>query len=66
MFKQGTRVCHKTLKSFWRGWSYLQRKNIHMRETISIKSRVAMSLQMFGTGTSFYTIGEVYGVANGY
>jgi hypothetical protein len=34
-----------------------------MRETISVESRIAMSLQRLGTGNILCTIGEIYGVA---
>ena len=34
-----------------------------MRETISIESRIAMSLQRLGPGNTLCTIGKVYGVA---
>jgi hypothetical protein len=34
-----------------------------MRETISVESRIAMSLQRLGTGNTLCTVGEVYAVA---
>ena len=34
-----------------------------MRKTISVESRVAMSLQRLGTGNTLCIVGEVYGVA---
>ena len=66
MFKQRTRVCHNTFKFFYEmlGTMYLQRKNTHMRDTISIENRIAMSLQRLGTINTLYTIEEVYGVAD--
>ena len=64
MFKQRTCVCHNTFKFIWeRLGPYLQKKNTHMRETISVESRIAMSLQRLGTGNTLYTVGEVYGMA---
>jgi hypothetical protein len=48
MFKQRTCVCHKTFKFLCeRLGPFLQKKNTPMRETISVESRVAMSLQRF-------------------
>ena len=43
--------------------SVFAEKHTHLRKTISVESRIAMSLQRFGTGNTLYTIGEVYGVA---
>ena len=43
--------------------SVFAEKNTHMRETISVESRIAMSLQRLGTGNTLYTVGEVYGMA---
>ena len=64
MFKQRTRVCHNTFKFLCeRLGPYLQKKNTRMRETISVESRIAMSLQRLGTGNTLCTVGEVYGVA---
>ena len=64
MFKQRTRVCHNTFKFLCEKLGpYLQRKNTQMRETISVESRIAMSLQRLGTGNTLCTVGEVYGVA---
>ena len=42
---------------------YLQKKNTRMKKTISIESRIAMSLQRLGIGNTLCTIGEAYGVA---
>ena len=61
MFKQRTRVYHNIFKFLCeRLGMYLHRKNTHMRKTIEIEIRVAMSLQRLGTRT---TITEVYEVA---
>jgi hypothetical protein len=34
-----------------------------MKKTISVESRIAMSLQRLGIGNTLCTVGEVYGVA---
>ena len=64
MFKQRTRVCHNTFMFICeRLGLYLQRKNTHMRETISVESRIAMLLQRLRTGNTLCIVGEVYWVA---
>ena len=63
MFKQRFCVCHNTLWFFCEKFGpYMQRKNTHTRETISIESRVVMSLQRLETRYTFCIIREVYGV----
>ena len=64
MFKQRTHVCHNTFKFLCeRLGPYLQKKNAHMRKTISIENIIAMSLQRLGTRSTLCVVGEVYGVA---
>ena len=64
MFKQKTCVCYNTFKFLCeRLGPYLQRKNIQMRETISVESRVAMLLQRFGTVNTLCNVRDIYGVA---
>jgi hypothetical protein len=47
MFKQRTRISHNAFKFLCeRLGSYMHMDNTHMREAISIGSRVAMSLQI--------------------
>ena len=65
-FKPRTRVYHNTFKSLCeRLGPYLQRNNIHIREIISIESKVVMSLQRLGSGNILCNVGEAYGVAKG-
>ena len=42
---------------------YLQRKDPHMRDAISIESKVVMSLQRMGTRNTLCEVREVYGMA---
>ena len=66
MFKQRTRVCHNTFQFLCKRLGlYLQRKNTRLRETISVESRVVMSLQRLGIGNTLCIAGEVYGVVEG-
>ena len=63
MFKQKVCICYNTFKFLCEKLGlYLQRKNTHKRNTISIERRIAMSLQRIGTGNTLCTIGLVYGV----
>ena len=63
MFKQRTHTCHNIFKSLCEILGlYLQLKNTHMRETISIESRVAVSLQRLETGNTMCIVREVYEV----
>lgn len=41
----------------------MQRKNTHLRETISIESGVAMSLQRLWIRNTLYIVGRLYEVA---
>jgi hypothetical protein len=60
MFKRKTRVCHNTFKFLCqRLGSYLQKKNIHMKETNSVESIFATSSQRLGTGNTLCIVGEV-------
>ena len=64
MFKAKTCVCCNPFKFLCeRSWIYLQKNNMHMRETILVESVVALSLQIFGIGNTLCTVGKVYEVA---
>ena len=64
MFKQITCVSHNTLKFLCdKIGPYLQRKDTHRRDAISIESKVVMSLQKMGTRNTLCEVGEVYGMA---
>ena len=61
MFNQRASVCYNTFKFICkRLGSYLQRKNTQMRETNSVESRIATSLQRLGIVNTLCTVGEVY------
>ena len=64
MFKQRLCVPHSTFSFLCeRLGRYLQRIVTHMREAISIESRIVMSLQRFEIENTLCIVGEVYRVA---
>ena len=63
LFTQITRISHNTFKFLCdMSGPYLQRRNTHMRDAISIESKVVMSLQRLGTRNTLYIVGDVYGM----
>ena len=67
MFKQRTHVCRSAFKFFCVILGlYLQMKNTHMRKTISVESKIVMSLQRLRTENTLCTVGGLYRVVEYY
>jgi hypothetical protein len=64
MFKQRTRVNHGTFRFLYEKLGpFLKKKDTRMRATISVETRIAVSLCKLGIGNGLLLVGEVYGIA---
>jgi hypothetical protein len=64
MFKQRTRVNYGTFRFLCEKLGpFLKKKDTCTRATISVETRIAVSLCRLGTGNGLLLVGEVYGIA---